>query len=165
MSIRPLGQIQGLENIINNKNNVTHAKDIDLLSQENKDHYNQHDQQPTTCKHDGGQGYYNQSDQEYIASEQDNGLERVTIKLVPNIILEEEEDGFYQWAGKYELWNNKPYAPTKGNAMWGSHTFNVDSSVFNLTKTKHNRESKTRIVSEVSTSHNKLDFYICKRQS
>ena len=43
---------------------------------------------------------YNQSDQQFIVCKQDGGLERVTIKLVPKLILEEEEDGFYQWADK-----------------------------------------------------------------
>ena len=85
--------------------------------------------------------------------------------MVPDIILEEEEDGFYQWVDKYDLWDNNPYTPTKGNEMGGSHTFNVDNSVFNLTKTKHNGKSKTRIVSEVSTLNNKSDFYIGKCQS
>ena len=42
--------------------------------------------------------------------------------------------------------------------------FYVDNSVFNLIKTNHNRKSKTRILSEVSTSNSKLDFYIGKRQ-
>ena len=33
----------------------------DLLSQENKDYDNQHDQQLMTCKHDTGRGYQNLS--------------------------------------------------------------------------------------------------------
>ena len=49
-------------NMLSQTNNVTHAKSIDLLSQDNQDYYNQHDQQPITRKHDGGQGYYNRSD-------------------------------------------------------------------------------------------------------
>ena len=48
---------------------------------------------------------------------------------------------------------------------WGdSHTFTGGTDVFNLTKTKHNEKSKTRIVSEISTS-NKSDFNIGKHQS
>ena len=40
------------------------------------------------------------------------GLERVTIELLPDIILEEEEeDGFYKWANKYDQWDNNPYIP------------------------------------------------------
>ena len=74
---------------------MAHANGIDLSSQENKDYYNQHDQQLITCKHDGGQGYYNQSDQQFIACEYNGGLEQVNTKLVPNIVLEEKEDGFY----------------------------------------------------------------------
>ena len=42
-------------------NNMTHAKGIDLLSQDNQDNYNQHDEEFITYKHDGGQEYYNQS--------------------------------------------------------------------------------------------------------
>ena len=86
--------------------------------------------------------------------------------MVPDIILE-EEDSFYQWVDKYDhdQWDNNPYTPMKGNEMGGSYTFNVDNSAFNLTKTKHNGELKTRIVNKVSISHNKPDFYISKRQS
>ena len=45
--------------MLSKTNTATHAKDIDLLSQENQDYYNQHDQQFITCKYDGGQEYYN----------------------------------------------------------------------------------------------------------
>ena len=78
-------------------------------------------------------------------------------------VLEEKEEWFYQLADNYDVWNNS-YTPTKGNEMGGSHTFTGDTGVFNLTKTKHNGKSKTRIVSEASTS-NKSDFYIGKGQS
>ena len=57
---------------------------------------------------------------------------------------------------------NNPYTPTKGNELGDSHTFNVDTPVFSLTKTKNNGKSKKIIVSEISTS-NKSDFYICER--
>ena len=56
-------------------NNVTHTKGIDLLIQENQD-------------------YYNWRDQQFIARKYNGGLEQVTIELIPNIILEEEENGF-----------------------------------------------------------------------
>ena len=88
--------------------------------------------------------------------------------MVPNIVLEEEEeeeDSFYQWTDKYDTSDNNPYTLAEGNEIGGSHTFNFEQGVFNLTKTKPNRNLKTRIVSEVSTSHNKPDFYIGKRQS
>ena len=127
-------------------NNATHTKDIDLLSQEDQD-------------------YYNQSDKQFIAHKHDGGLEQVIIELVPDIILKEEEDGFYQWADNYDQWDNNPYTRMEENEMRVSHTFNVDNSVFNLTETKHNGKSKTRIVSEVCTSPNKSDVYIGKRQS
>ena len=44
-----------------------------------------------------------------MARKYNAGLEQVTLELVPDIILEEEEDddGFYQWAGKYDQWDNK----------------------------------------------------------
>ena len=127
-------------NMLSKTNNATHAKDISLWSQENQDYYNQHDQQLITRKHDGGWEYYNQSDQQFIARKHDGGLEQVTIELVPDIILEEEEDVFYQWADKYDQWDDKPYTPAEGNKVGGSHTFNTDNTVFNLTKTKHNRD-------------------------
>ena len=50
-------------NMLSKTNNVTHAKDIDLLSQENQDYYNWHDQQHITCKYVDGQEYHNQTDQ------------------------------------------------------------------------------------------------------
>ena len=39
-----------------------HIQKILISSQENQGYYNQHDQQPITCKHDGSRGHYNQSD-------------------------------------------------------------------------------------------------------
>ena len=56
-------------------NNVTNTPATDDLSQENQE-------------------YYNRQDQQYIASKYNGGLEQVTLELVPNIILEEEEDIF-----------------------------------------------------------------------
>ena len=61
--------------MLSKTNNVTHGNGINLLSQENKDYYNRHDQQLITCKHDGGQGYCNQSDQQFIARKHNGGLE------------------------------------------------------------------------------------------
>ena len=84
--------------------------------------------------------------------------------MVPDIILE-EEDGFYQWANNYDQWDNTPYTTVKGYETGSPHTFNVDNSVFSITKNKQNRNLKTRIVSEVSESNNKSDFYIGKRLS
>ena len=40
----------------------------DLLSQENQDFNNQHDQQLMTCKHDTGQGHHNPSDTQSTTS-------------------------------------------------------------------------------------------------
>ena len=43
------------------------------------------------------QDYYNWRDQQYIGCKYNGGLEQVTLELVPNIILEEEEeDRFHQ---------------------------------------------------------------------
>ena len=81
---------------------MTHTKDINLLSQENQDYYNQHDQQFIARKHDGGQEYYNRRDQQFIARKYEGGVEQVSIELVPDIILEEKEDSFYRWADKYD---------------------------------------------------------------
>ena len=49
--------------------------------------------------------------------------------------------------------------------MGGSHTFNTDNHVLNLTKSKQDGTSKTRTVNELSELSNKLDFYIGERQS
>ena len=73
-----------------------------------------------------------------------------------------EKTIFFQWDDKYDQWDNNPYTPVEGNEIGGSHTFNVEHSVFDLTKTKHNRKSKARIVSKASTSHNKPGVYINK---
>ena len=62
------------------------------------------------------------------------------------------------------MWKSDSYSPKKGMEIGDFHIFTGDTGVFNLTKTKHNGESKIRIVSEVSTS-NKSDFYVDKCQS
>ena len=119
-------------NMLSKTNNVTYAKDIDFLSQQSQDYYNQHDQQFISRKHDGGRGYYNQSDQQLFARKHKGGLEQVTIELVPNIILEEEEeeeDGFYQWADKYDQWDNNPYTPAK-KMRWEAPTHLMLTTVF-----------------------------------
>ena len=104
-----------------------------------------------------------------IDENNNDGMKRANTGLEPNNILgahvlEEKEKWLYQWTGNYDVWNNHSYTPTKGNELGDSHIFTGGNSVFKLTKTKHNGKSKTRIVSEVSTS-NKSDFYIGERQS
>ena len=79
--------------------------------------------------------------------------------MATDIILEEEADGFHKWAGNYDQWDST------GSKTGSSHTFNGDDRVFNLTKTKYNGKSKTRIVSEVSELSNKPDFYMDELQS
>ena len=59
---------------------MTHTKGVNLLSQENQDYYNRHDQQFIARKHDGGQKCYNRSDQQCIAHKHDGSMERVTIE-------------------------------------------------------------------------------------
>ena len=78
-------------------------------------------------------------------------------------IVEETEEWFCEWADTYDQWNDYYYIPTEENEPGRSHTFTGDNNIFELTKTKHNGKSKTRLVSEVSTSV-KSDFYIGKRQ-
>ena len=78
-------------------------------------------------------------------------------------IVEEKEGWFYRWADKYDAWNNYSHTSMNENEASSSHTFTGNSSIFKLTKTKHNGKSKTRIVSEVPTSI-KSDFYIDERQ-
>ena len=85
--------------------------------------------------------------------------------MVPNIILEEEEDGFYQWADQYDQWDNTSYTPVEEGDTGGSHTFNVDNCVFNITKIKRDGTSKTKTVSELSESSKNSEFYIRERQS
>ena len=86
--------------------------------------------------------------------------------MAPDIIVEEEEeDGFYQWADQYDQWDTTPYTPVTDDDVGGSYTFNVDNPLFNLTKIKRDGTSKTRVVSKLSKSKSKSDFYISKRQS
>ena len=78
-------------------------------------------------------------------------------------VVEQKGGWFYKWADNYDMWNDYSYTPTKQNELGSPHTFTGDNSIFKLTKTKHNRKSKVRIMSEVTTT-NKSDFYIGKRQ-
>ena len=78
-------------------------------------------------------------------------------------IVEEKKGWFYERADTYDEWNDYYHTPTEKNETGSSHTFTGDNNIFELTKTKHNGKSKTRLVSEVSTSV-KSDFYIGKRQ-
>ena len=78
-------------------------------------------------------------------------------------IVKEKEGWFYGWADKYDVWNNYSHTSKNENDPSNSHTFTENNSIFELTKTKHNWKSKTRIVSEVPTSI-KSDFYMGERQ-
>ena len=85
--------------------------------------------------------------------------------MVPDIILDTEEDGFYHWTDNYDECDNTPHTPVEEDVTGGSHTFNDDNRVFNITKSNKYRTSKTRTVIEVSELSNQLDFYISKCQS
>ena len=77
--------------------------------------------------------------------------------------LWKKEGWFYEWADTHDEWNNYYYTPTEENESGSLHTFTGDDSILKLTKTKHNRKSTTRLMSEVPTSV-KSDFYIGERQ-
>ena len=68
-------------------------------------------------------------------------------------------------AAQYDQWDTTSYTPVTDDDMGGSHTFNVDNPVFNVTIIKRDGTSKTRVVSKLSELSNKSDFYIGKRQS
>ena len=96
------------------------------------------------------QKYYDLQEQQYIACEYNSSLEQVTLELALDIILEEESDGFHQWANQYEQWNTTSYTPVTNDDERGYHIFNVDNSMFSLTKSKLKGTSNTRIVSKLS---------------
>ena len=89
-----------------------------------------------------------------------NGLK--TNNTIGANIVEEKEEWFNEWVDTYDEWNNYYHTPTKENEPGSLHTFTGDNNIFKLTKIKYNGISKTRIVSEVSTSV-KSGFYIGKR--
>ena len=64
-------------------NNVANTPAIDILNQEH-------------------QNYYNWRIQLYIGCKYNGSLEQIIIELVPDIILEKEENSFHQWADQYD---------------------------------------------------------------
>ena len=56
----PLNKSKSL-NMLSKISNATHTNDINLISKENQDYDNQHDQKPMTCKHEADWGYHNRS--------------------------------------------------------------------------------------------------------
>ena len=88
-------------------------------------------------------------------------------------IVEGNEDSFYDWVDTYDEWNGYYHTPTEEDESGSSHTFTGDNNIFKMfmsdndifiiKKKKHNGISKTRLVSETSTSVNS-DFYTGKRQ-
>ena len=88
-------------------------------------------------------------------------------------IVEGKKDSFYDWNDTYGEWNRYYHTPTEKDESGSSHTFmgnnNIfktftgDNDIYAITKIKHNRTSKTRLVSETSTSVNS-DFHTGKRQ-
>ena len=88
-------------------------------------------------------------------------------------IVEENEDSFYDWVDTYDEWNGYYHTPTEKDESGSSHTFTGDNNIFRkftgdndiytITRIKQDGTSKTRIVSETSTSMNS-DFYTGKLQ-
>ena len=88
-------------------------------------------------------------------------------------IVKEKEESFYDLVNTYDEWNGYYHTPTEEDEPDSSHTCtgdnNIfkastgDNNIFKVTRIKHNGISKTRLVSETSTSVNS-DFYISKRQ-
>ena len=91
----------------------------------------------------------------------DNGLK--SNNTIGAHIVEEKEGWFYEWADTYDEWNSCDYTCTEENEPGSLHTFTGDNNIFKITKIKHNGISKTRLVSETSTSVNS-DFYTGERQ-
>ena len=88
-------------------------------------------------------------------------------------IMEGNEDSFYDWVDTYDEWNGYYHTPTEEDESGSSHTFmgdnnlfrkfTADNDIYTIAKIKHNRTSKTRLVSETPTSVNS-DFHTGKRQ-
>ena len=68
-------------------------KDLNILSMANNVANKVANTPATNILNQENQDYYSRLDQQYIGCKYDGGLEQVTIELVPDIILEEEEDG------------------------------------------------------------------------
>ena len=88
-------------------------------------------------------------------------------------IVEEKQKLFYDWVDTYDEWNRYYHISTEELESGSSHTFPGDNNIFKsftgnndiftITKIKHSEISKTRLVSETSTSVNS-DFYTGERQ-
>ena len=78
-------------------------------------------------------------------------------------IVEGNEDSFYEWMDTYDEWNGYYHSPTEEYESGSSHTFTGDNNTFTITKIKHDKTSKTRLVSGTPTSVNS-DFHTGKRQ-
>ena len=48
-------------------------------------------------------------DKRFIFCKYDRDLKQLTVELIPDIIIEEEEDGFYQFVEQYNQWDTTPY--------------------------------------------------------
>ena len=79
------------------------------------------------------------------------------------MIVEEKKESIYDWVDTYDEWNGYYHTPTEEDEPGSSHTFEGDNGIFKITTIKHNKISKTRLVSETSASVNS-DFYIVERQ-
>ena len=66
--------------------------------------------------------------------------------MVPDIILEEEKDGFHQWADRYDQWDNISYTPVEKDDVGGSDTFDLNDHIFNIKKSNkmgHRRQEQS----------------------
>ena len=106
----------------------------------------------------------NMDDNDYVSHDETIPVKNV---LEPNNtigahIVEGNEDSFYDWVDTYDEWNGYYHTPTEEDESGSSHTFTGDNTIFKmftgdndifkLTKIKYNGTSKTRLVSEISTS-------------
>ena len=153
-----------INSVLSKTSNVTHTNDINISSQENEDYHNQHDQQLVTSKHDCSQGHHNQSDSQFIYCKHNGSVNGSTMNWNSTTSQKKRKNIFTNGLTTMMCGIITSTHLQKEMKWGGSHTFNDDTNVFNLTKTKYNRKSKTRIVSEVSTS-NKSNFYIGRCQS
>ena len=44
-------------------------------------------------------------------------------------IVEEKKGWLYEWADKYDVWNDYSYTPTKENELGSTHIFANDNSI------------------------------------
>ena len=78
-------------------------------------------------------------------------------------IVEGRKESLYDWVDTYDKWNEYYHTSIEEDESGSSHMFTDDNDIFAITKIKHNGISKTRLVSDTSTSMNS-DSYTGERQ-